>query len=610
VELILTSSAALKKPVEDDTKSDSKLETELADFGDIPRHFMVISKPCEYPDCPPRSGFIRGSYESVEFIREVPSKVRKSSSMTDLARLNAKHSGAHSLSKAATLRNARQRAETLETGEPEGSAASEPGHSDGRARGKTISFAESRGGSAKGETTDFASEGSDIEDEEINPVEWIMITRSDPGGSVPRFMVERGTPSSIVADASKFLDWACKKGHLGVDGDELAGPSDADLETTGVIEPQESKANGTIPNTESSLESGIPDPPSVQPFEGSPASDTSTQPSGLLSTAVNVAYTGLETYAPQAILDRLHIHHEAPSTPSPLPSSRSQVTEVSPATPTFVDSDDDDDASSTTSFASADSHLSDPSINSTTVANSSIISKSDNMTSLDKAVAKLSTQKAKLNGKPQQAREKSAKDKEDGELTPKAAAKIKSAEEKYAKEVRKAEEQFEKDIKQLEARRKKDEEKARRRKVSDAEKERKRKEQEEEKERKNKEKQDKDREKKEREALTAEIKGLKKERSQLEKRVAQLEKEVDSVKEAKKKEVDAREEEKKVRQMLEGEIKQLKQDSDLAETRAGELQKQNTALVAALGLLDGGDRVLSGLGIGGKTDEASSVAVA
>jgi hypothetical protein len=46
---------------------------------------------------------------------------------------------------------------------------------------------------------------------EANPVEWLMVTRSDPGGGIPRFMVERNTPSSIVQDAGKFLDWACKK---------------------------------------------------------------------------------------------------------------------------------------------------------------------------------------------------------------------------------------------------------------------------------------------------------------------------------------------------------------------------------------------------------------
>jgi hypothetical protein len=46
---------------------------------------------------------------------------------------------------------------------------------------------------------------------ESNPVEWVMVTRSDPGGGIPRFMVERNVPSSIVQDAVKFLDWACAK---------------------------------------------------------------------------------------------------------------------------------------------------------------------------------------------------------------------------------------------------------------------------------------------------------------------------------------------------------------------------------------------------------------
>lgn len=48
-------------------------------------------------------------------------------------------------------------------------------------------------------------------DSELNPVEWTMITRSDPGGGIPRFMVERGTPGGVVADTAKFLDWACPR---------------------------------------------------------------------------------------------------------------------------------------------------------------------------------------------------------------------------------------------------------------------------------------------------------------------------------------------------------------------------------------------------------------
>jgi hypothetical protein len=84
---------------------------------------MVVSIPVNHPDAPPRNGMVRGYYESIEMIREIPL--------------------------------------------------------------------------------------SGAEDPETNPVEWIMVTRSDPGGGIPRFMVERNVPSSIVQDAVKFLDWAC-----------------------------------------------------------------------------------------------------------------------------------------------------------------------------------------------------------------------------------------------------------------------------------------------------------------------------------------------------------------------------------------------------------------
>jgi hypothetical protein len=84
---------------------------------------MVVSIPVNHPDAPPRNGMVRGYYESIEMIREIPL--------------------------------------------------------------------------------------SGTEDQETNPVEWIMVTRSDPGGGIPRFMVERNVPSSIVQDAVKFLDWAC-----------------------------------------------------------------------------------------------------------------------------------------------------------------------------------------------------------------------------------------------------------------------------------------------------------------------------------------------------------------------------------------------------------------
>lgn len=88
---------------------------------------MVVSIPVSHPDAPPRNGMVRGFYESIEMIREIP--------LT----------------------------------------------------------------------------GAGAEDAEENPVEWIMVTRSDPGGGIPRFMVERNVPGSIVQDAVKFLDWASAK---------------------------------------------------------------------------------------------------------------------------------------------------------------------------------------------------------------------------------------------------------------------------------------------------------------------------------------------------------------------------------------------------------------
>jgi TolA-binding protein len=142
----------------------------------IPRHYIVVSIPVTHPDAPARNGMVRGQYESVEMIREIPlaSSSVASASMSDLLKQERKRS---------------------------------------RERGGTIGFAESRGPDAKGEKIDRVDD-ADGNDAETNPVEWIMVTRSDPGGGIPRFMVERGTPSSIVQDAGKFLDWACKKDDL------------------------------------------------------------------------------------------------------------------------------------------------------------------------------------------------------------------------------------------------------------------------------------------------------------------------------------------------------------------------------------------------------------
>lgn len=119
------------------------------------RQFMVVSKPVTHPECPPRSGVIRGHYESVEIIREVQVETplaARSQSALDLP------SG----------RNASPNTKAHPLNSEEGGAAPVA-------------------------------------------IEWLMVTRSDPGGSVPRFMIEKGTPPGIVNDAKKFLDWVTRE---------------------------------------------------------------------------------------------------------------------------------------------------------------------------------------------------------------------------------------------------------------------------------------------------------------------------------------------------------------------------------------------------------------
>ncbi|KAK4668397.1 uncharacterized protein QC764_706960 [Podospora pseudoanserina] len=139
-------------PVRKETDGDKKKK------GMGPRQFMLVSRPVEHPDCPPRSGFIRGVYESVEVIREVPvvKPLRRTRSSGDWGEHDGKDG------KDAALRSAKKAIE----------------------------------------------ERQDSEEEDVEmAIEWLMVTRSDPGGSVPRFMVEKGTPGGIVNDAGQFLKW-------------------------------------------------------------------------------------------------------------------------------------------------------------------------------------------------------------------------------------------------------------------------------------------------------------------------------------------------------------------------------------------------------------------
>ncbi|VUC28306.1 unnamed protein product [Clonostachys rosea] len=125
----------------------------------VVRQFMIVSKPCIHPECEPQQGTIRGQYESIELIREVlPDKPASEPSLSS-ADLSVKSKSSDNLS-ATPLGSSQSTTKTLDP-----------------------------------PTT----------------IEWLMITRSDPGGSVPRFMIEKGTPPGIVNDAGKFIKWVTSR---------------------------------------------------------------------------------------------------------------------------------------------------------------------------------------------------------------------------------------------------------------------------------------------------------------------------------------------------------------------------------------------------------------
>lgn len=440
VTLLVTSSRAIKP------HGEAQKVPELA-----PRHYMIISKPCSHPKTQPRSGFIRGQYESVEFIREIPRKLKATTSSTDLTRLSHERA---SIKQEASPQHDDQHDNKHLRVDNQGSAAREASPA-GRKRSATVAV--------PGSPVRSKDQGEHY-DPEQNPVEWIMITRSDPGGNVPRFMVERGTPASICADAVKFLDWACQRdeddepleraeSRPGAHRREsfLSWEANGTLagirETEGNEDATEEAASIKQDNTKGQQESTEQDNTHSE-------QDSTSGPSHLLG---NVAAT-LGAYAPQVVRDYLP---SATAKSSP-PSGEGHSDEQPGITRQDIPEGEnrgvkDNDANSTisaTSFASADSHLGSEESPSASSKSLSPRPESQLLQQDDKEIAKLWERKAALEARFAQQKEKIASQAK--QETEKEQQALKKAEAKHEREMKKQEEKFQKELAKLEQKKQKE----------------------------------------------------------------------------------------------------------------------------------------------------------
>ncbi|KAF4636436.1 hypothetical protein G7Y89_g1643 [Cudoniella acicularis] len=417
--------------------------------GEVPRHFMVISRPCAHPDTPQRDGFIRGQYESVEFIREIPIKggSKKSASTTNLLSAHGRKRSGSTMSRDAIIRNAKknhsppdsENGTIQERGSVSETDLSQP---ETRTRGHTVSFDKSRGWDAKGENMDVAKEEEECED---NPVEWIMITRSDPGGSVPRFMIERGTPGGIVSDASKFLDWACAMNLGDFENDESATECEEQSEKAEKHEHSHHhkhnhekdlhnwQTNGHLAGIE---EASTPTDEKFPSLEKSV--DSSSQSNGglygMMAGAAGMAGGYIASYTPTMITDYLPRHtkepaHEPTNGHTESAFRRDSVSSVS-------------SESSVGSFASALDHYGTRESKDSDASQLTTTSEAATraVAAQDKELQKLEDKKRKLDEKLSKAREMEMNKKSEDSAKEEEAKEVDKLERKKEKETKKAEE--------------------------------------------------------------------------------------------------------------------------------------------------------------------------
>ncbi|KAL3461539.1 hypothetical protein BJX64DRAFT_159057 [Aspergillus heterothallicus] len=222
--------------------------------GRAGRSWMMVSRPCMHLDVPEVQDYIRGEYESVEMVREIL-------------------------------------VERDERDEREGSS--------------------STSGSGSGTSS---GEGSGVTEKEraeddSNPVEWIMVTRSDPGGTIPRWMVEKGTPKSICSDAAKFLDWASQT-ESGTKQQDRASTSKSQSSQHVHAEAEDSDSSDSVFSEYDQEEHH-----------------------GLIASVGQLLHAGLERYAPQAVLDYIPQHSRQTSAHSATDDGTHHEREIRKETP-------------------------------------------------------------------------------------------------------------------------------------------------------------------------------------------------------------------------------------------------------------------------------------
>ncbi|KAJ9395627.1 hypothetical protein DTO282F9_7482 [Paecilomyces variotii] len=376
---------------------------EVAGSERPPRSFMVISKPCDHPGFPPRDGYVRGQYESVELIREVRSKTSSPPSSPS----------AHPTQNLPLRSKNKSELDVASRDVPDDLT-----QETGRKRGKTESAVKdarkstSTGSSTKG--------GSDWEDREVysNTVEWIMVTRSDPGGNVPRWMVEKNTPKSIVADAAKFVNWLCKDDHISRE----PGQGSAQEDRRGF-------SSNAQPSSATGIDAEDKEPTSTtnaQSYGGANGEGDSgnNQQGGLMASVGNMINSGLEMYAPRAVFNYIPGHSSQPSQSTARDDTTPEEGREEGREENREENRDDSSIASDDTFASAESHCADSTVDESPAAKAppseqssanaipatptggdklsdtlSIASTKRKLTSREKKLAKLDTRKQELEGR-------------------------------------------------------------------------------------------------------------------------------------------------------------------------------------------------------------------